>query len=427
MPTDILADLRQHGLVNQTTDEALMHAWLKGGQRTLYAGFDPTADSLHVGNLMALMMLRRFQKAGHRPIALVGGATGMIGDPSGKSEERKLLNLETLRHNVTAIQEQMRRFLDFGPGQGDAVLVNNFDWMSRFSYLDFLRDVGKHFPVNVMLTKDSVKARLDRTDSGLSYTEFSYMLLQAYDFAYLYKEHGCEMQVGGSDQWGNITAGIDLGRRLHGAALYGLTCPLLLKSDGSKMGKSESGALWLSAERTSPYAFYQYWINVDDADAGVCLRFLTELPHEEIVALDAARLADPAKRASQTRLAEELTRLVHGDAGLDGARRATAIFFGAEIAALDDAALRQIFADVPSKEVPRDRLNAGIPLLDALVEVGLVASKGDARRTVQQGGAYINNRGVTAADYALTAKDLASETVIVLRSGKKKYALLRIV
>jgi tyrosyl-tRNA synthetase len=298
--------------------------------------------------------------------------------------------------------------------------------MSPWSYLEFLRDIGKNFPVNVMLAKDSVKSRLERTDSGLSYTEFSYMLLQAYDFAYLYKQHGCQLQIGGSDQWGNITAGIDLGRRLHGAQLYGMTCPLLTKSDGSKMGKTESGAVWLSPARTSPFKFYQYWINVDDIDAGKCLRFLSELSHEEIESLDAARASDPARRDSQRRLAEHLTQLVHGDGGLASAQRATEILFGAEIGDLSDSQLNEIFADVPSKDLLPSRLDdAGLNIVDALVEAELAKSKGEARRTVDQGGAYVNNRRVEKADRQLTAADLASETVMVLRSGKKKYALLR--
>jgi tyrosyl-tRNA synthetase len=425
--TDIISDLRWRGLIHQTTEEEpALARWLGERPRTVYAGFDPTAESLHVGSLMPLMLLRRFQKAGHRPIAVVGGATGMIGDPSGKSEERKLLSVEALRANIAGIEIQMRQFLDFEAGPRQALLVNNFDWMNRFSYIDFLRDVGKNFPVNVMLAKESVSARLDRQDSGMSYTEFSYMLLQAYDFVHLNEKHGCELQVGGSDQWGNITAGIDLARRMRGVQLYGLTSPLLTKSDGSKMGKTESGTVWLSAERTSPYQLYQYLINVADADAGMCLRFLTELSHDEIESLDAARAAGPAKRESQRRLAEELTRLVHGEAGLAAAQRATDVFFGAEISELSDRQLGEIFADVPSKELPRARLAGdGLSIIDALVESGLAKNKSDARRTIEQGGAYVNNRRADSLDVKLSSKDLASETVIVLRSGKKKYALLR--
>jgi tyrosyl-tRNA synthetase len=328
----------------------------------------------------------------------------------------------------------MRRFLDFDAPSNAATLVNNHDWIGPFSFLEFLRDVGKNFPVNVMLAKDSVKSRLGREDSGadaagLSYTEFSYMLLQAYDFVHLHEKFGCELQIGGSDQWGNITAGIDLARRMRGVQLYGLTTPLLTKSDGSKMGKTESGTLWLSAERTSPYQFYQYWIRVEDADVSNCLRMLTMLSREEIESLDAARAQDAAKRDSQRRLAEELTRLVHGDDGLAAAQRATDIFYGAEISNLSDAQLSEIFADVPSQQLPRAALTegGGLSIVDALVAAGLAKSKGDARRTAQQGGAYVNNRRVESAETRLTPADLASETVMVLRSGKKNYALLRFV
>jgi len=442
MTLDIYGDLKWRGLIQQTTDDAGLPAWLAAEARTIYVGFDPTADSLHVGSLMGLIALRRFQRAGHRPIVLVGGATGMIGDPSGKSEERKLLSEDVLRANVAGMEAQMRAVLDFNSGPNAARLVNNYDWMSRFSFLEFLRDVGKHFPVNVMLAKDSVKSRLERTDIGLSYTEFSYMLLQAYDFVHLNEHFGCQLQAGGSDQWGNITAGIDLARRLRSvestaaqpsaaqpssAQLYGLIWPLLTKTDGSKMGKTESGAIWLSAARTSPYQFYQYWVNVDDADAGRCLRTLTELSREEIESLDGARAAKPEARESQRRLAEELTRLIHGEPGLAAARRATEIFFGAEIDQLSDGQLTEIFTDVPSVTLSRPRIEgAGLNIIDAMVEAGLAKSKGDARRTVEQGGAYINNRRVEGIDRMITARDLASETVIVLRSGKKKYALLRL-
>ena len=421
---DLFSDLTWRGLVNQSTHPEHLGSWLASGTRTLYAGFDPTSDSLHVGSLLPVLLLRRFQKAGHKPIPLVGGATGMIGDPSGKSEERNLLSLEQLQKNVAGIEGQLRRLLDFD-GPTAATLLNNFDWMRGFSYLDFLRDVGKHFPVNAMLAKDSVKGRLER-ESGISYTEFSYMLLQAYDFVYLNRHHGCELQIGGSDQWGNITAGIDLARRIHGVQLYGMTCPLLLKSDGTKMGKTERGAIYLAADRTSPYAFYQYWINIADADCGSSLRFLTELSHEEIEALDKSRSEQPHLRENQKRLAEELTRLIHGDSGLAAARKATDVFFGAEIENLTDTQLTDIFSDVPSKTLPRDRISAdGLPLVEALVESGLAKSKAEARRTIEQGGAYVNNRARGDVNTKLAASDLASETVMVLRSGKKKYALLR--
>ncbi len=425
---DIHAELTWRELINQTTDDERLPGWLAQKPRTVYAGFDPTADSLHVGHLMALMILRRFQQAGHRPIALVGGATGMIGDPSGKDEERNLLSVEQLQNNIDGMEPQLRRFLDFDCGDNAAVLVNNYDWMGKFGYLEFLRDIGKHFPVNVMLAKDSVRSRLDRTDSGLSYTEFSYMLLQAYDFVQLHNEYGCEIQVGGSDQWGNITAGIDLARRLRGVQLYGMTCPLLTKADGTKMGKTESGALWLDAERTSPYHFYQYWINLDDADVGKCLRFFTDLGREEIESVLAGHDTDRGRRVAQRRLATELTRLVHGNEGLSAAQRATDIFFGAEISELTDAQLAGIFADVPSKELAREQLSGeGLPIIDAFVAAGLARTKGEARRTIQQGGAYVNNRRVGDIDTRLGPADLASETTMVLRSGKKQYALLRFV
>ena len=428
--TDIFPDLQWRGLVQQCTDDEHVPQWLKSGSRTVYAGFDPTAESLHVGHLMGLIALRRFQQAGHRPIALVGGATGMIGDPSGKSAERNLLSVEQLRANVASIGEQMRRFLDFDRGDMPALLVNNFDWMRKFSYLDFLRDIGKSFPVNTMLAKDSVRSRIERPEVGISYTEFSYMLLQAYDFAHLNEHYGCELQVGGSDQWGNITAGIDLARRMRSVQLFGMTWPLLTKSDGSKMGKTESGAIWLSPERTSPYAFYQYWINVGDEESAKCLRFLTELPREQIEELDKSRVDQPHERASQKALAEALTRMVHGDDGLASAQRATEVFFGAEIKKgnLSDDQLVEIFADVPRGELALDALKEeGLGLLDAFVEAGLVKSKGEARRVVQQGGANVNNRKITDIAARLTADDLVGETIIVLRSGKKKFGLLRFV
>jgi tyrosyl-tRNA synthetase len=425
--SDVIAELSWRGLINQITDPELPRLLMEK-PRTIYIGFDPTADSLHVGHLVALMVLRRFQQAGHRPIALVGGATGMIGDPSGKSEERKLLSVETLDANVAGMEPQLRRFLDFDPGPNSAILENNYHWMGKFGYLEFLRDVGKHFPVNVMLTKDSVRSRLDRSDAGLSYTEFSYMLLQAYDFVHLFQQYGCELQAGGSDQWGNITAGIDLARRLGGAQLYGCTCPLLTKSDGTKMGKTESGTLWLSADKTSPYHFYQYWINVDDADVGRCLRFFSDLGEREIDAILAAHEADPGRRSAQRRLAAELTQLVHGAEGLRTAERVTEIFFGAEITDLSDAQLSAIFADVPSKELPRGRLaEPGLSIIDGLIESGLCKNKSEARRMIAQGGAYVNNRRVAAVDVQLTEASLASQSTMILRSGKKNYALLRFV
>jgi tyrosyl-tRNA synthetase len=429
VPADLLADFEARGLVHQSTEAAGLRHWLATPGRRVYAGFDPTADSLHVGHLVALMLLRRVAAAGHEPVALIGGATGMIGDPSGRSEERNLLSPEDLATNIAGVGRQIRAVLaapgPTGPLTATVHVVDNADWMRGVGYLAFLRDVGKHVPLSQMLAKDSVKSRLDR-DGGLSYTEFSYMLLQAWDFVQLSDALDCRVQIGGSDQWGNITAGIELGRRLRGRELHGITCPLLTKADGTKMGKTASGAVWLDPRRTSPYRFYQYWINLDDDDAGRCLLRLTELSLAEIHALAEARAANPAARESQKQLAAELTRLVHGDEGLSAARQATEIFFGAEIASLDDNALAEIFADVPSSEFPRAALEGeGLLLTDALAATGLSQSKGAARRTIEQGGAYVNNRRIADVGYRLTPRDLAGATTLVLRSGKKSYAVAR--
>ena len=423
MATDLLSEFQSRGLVHQSTDQQTLRQWLAGGSRRVYAGFDPTADSLHVGHLVALMLLRRVANAGHEPVALVGGATGMIGDPSGRSEERNLLSPDELAANVAGVERQIRAILET---TGRTVhVVNNADWMRGVGYLEFLRDVGKHVPLSQMLAKDSVKSRLER-DGGLSYTEFSYMLLQAWDFVHLSDALDCRVQIGGSDQWGNITAGIELGRRLRSRDLHGITCPLLTKADGTKMGKTASGAIWLDPRRTSPYRFYQYWINLDDDDAGRCVDRLTELPRDEIESLAGLRAANPAARDTQKHLAEELTRLVHGEAGLAAAKQATAIFFGAEIGGLDDVALAEIFADVPSREFPRAALEGdGLALIEALEATGLAATKSAARRTIEQGGAYVNNRRIADVAHRLKQDDLSGTSTLVLRSGKKSYALAR--
>jgi tyrosyl-tRNA synthetase len=423
MTHDLFSNFQSRGLVHQSTDPDALRQWLAGGSRRVYAGFDPTADSLHVGHLVALMLLRRVAAAGHEPVALVGGATGMIGDPSGRSEERNLLSPAELAANVAGVERQIRAILET---TGQTVhVVNNADWMRGVGYLEFLRDVGKHVPLSQMLGKDSVKSRLER-DGGLSYTEFSYMLLQAWDFVHLSDALDCRVQIGGSDQWGNITAGIELGRRLRARDLHGITCPLLTKADGTKMGKTASGAIWLDPRRTSPYRFYQYWINLDDDDAGRCAERLTELPLDELTSLAALRTANPAARDTQKRLADELTRLVHGEQGLTAARQATAIFFGAEIGGLDDAALAEIFADVPSREFARTALDGdGLPLVEALEATGLAATKSAARRTIEQGGAYVNNRRINDVAHRLKAAELSGTATLVLRSGKKSYALAR--
>ncbi|MGC6443395.1 MAG: tyrosine--tRNA ligase [Rubripirellula sp.] len=422
--TDLLAELSWRGLIHQCTDQSGLAELLGSGPQTVYIGFDPTASSLHVGSMMQLMMLRRFQKAGHRPVALVGGATGMIGDPSGKSEERNLLSPEQLQANVDGVASQMRRFLDF-EGEGAALLLNNFQWMQNYSYLDFLREVGKSFPVGAMLGKESVRARLE-SESGLSYTEFSYMLLQAFDFVQLCKTHGCRIQAGGSDQWGNITAGIDLARRMLGEQVFGITAPLLTTSDGRKMGKTESGAVWLDADRTSPYQFYQYWRNVEDADVMRCIAYLTEIEREEYQELADATENDPGRRVAQNRLAEWMTEFVHGAEGLSAATRASKILFGGEVGAQTDESLGEIFADVPSSEVQRAALEGdGYWVVEALQAAGLVGSGGEARRAIKDGGVYLNNQRLTDDQYRLTTADLASETVMIFRKGKRNYSLLR--
>ncbi|KLU01461.1 Tyrosyl-tRNA synthetase [Rhodopirellula islandica] len=421
----LIEDLRWRGLLNQTTDENGIAELLNSGPQTIYIGFDPTATSLHVGGMMQLMMLRRFQRAGHNPIALVGGATGMIGDPSGKSEERNLLSADQLQKNVDGVAAQMRHFLDF-EGANAAKLLNNFDWMKNYSYLEFLRDVGKNFPVGAMMGKESVRSRLE-SEAGLSYTEFSYMLLQAYDFVNLAKTHDCRIQAGGSDQWGNITAGIDLGRRMLGKQLFGITAPLLTTSDGRKMGKTESGAVWLDPERTSPYAFYQYWINVADEDVMRCLAYLTEIERAEYDELDDKTKNDPGQRTAQKRLAQWLTELVHGEAGVQSAQRATQILFGGEIGDTTDAQLQEIFADVPSCDVPRSALEGeGLWIVEALQTAKLCNSGGDARRALSEGGVYVNNARVEDVQKRLVADDLDGRSVLVLRRGKRKYALLKI-
>jgi tyrosyl-tRNA synthetase len=410
LPPNLIVDFEARGLLHQTTDRQKLSDWLAAPGRRVYAGFDPTAESLHVGHLVAIMLLRRVAHAGHEPVAVIGGATGMIGDPSGRSEERNLLSPEELAANVAGVERQIRGLLD-STGQRVHV-VNNGDWMRGVGYLEFLRDVGKHVPLAQMLAKDSVKSRLERTDGGLSYTEFSYMLLQAWDFVHLADLLECRVQIGGSDQWGNITAGIDLGRRLRGIDLHGITCPLLTKADGTKMGKTASGAVWLDPCRTSPYRFYQYWINLDDQDAGRCLRRLGELPLEECDALDRARQEAPARRDTQKRLT--------------AARRATDVFFGASIDSLDEQTLMEIFAEVPSHAFPRETLNEeGLLLMEALTATGLAPSRSAARRTIEQGGASVNNRRVSDVNYRLTTTDLAGRTMLVLRSGKKSYAVVR--
>ena len=420
-------DLRFRGLIHQMTDPALADR-LDGGSVTVYAGFDPTADSLHVGTLLQLCTLRRFQAAGHRPIALAGGGTGLVGDPGGKSEERSLLTEDELEANLAGIQRQLARFVEFGSDAGTsaAVLVNNADWLRPMPLFAFLRDVGKHFTVNQMVAKESVRSRLARADTGISYTEFSYMLLQAYDFLQLYDDFGCTLQFGGSDQWGNITLGIELIRKVRQAEAFGLTSPLVLKADGTKFGKTESGTVWLDADRTSPYQLHQFFLRAEDAMVGTYLRYFTFLPHEELLALDASTADHPERREAHRVLAREVCTLVHGADETRRAEEAGTALFGEDVAALDERTLLDVFAEAPSTDLPRTALDdPGTLLVDVLADTGLVGSKSQARTTVGQGGAYVNNRREDDVGRRLTAADLVAGRYVVLRRGKRDHHLVR--
>ncbi len=423
----LFEDLRFRGLIHQMTDPSLGDLLDTGGL-TGYGGFDPTADSLHVGHLLQLCTLRRLQEAGHRPIALAGGGTGLIGDPGGKTEERSLLTEEALAANLDGIERQLARFVEFGEDSGrpGALLVNNADWLRSMDLFTFLRDVGKHFTVNKMVAKDSVRARLERTDQGISYTEFSYMLLQAYDFLHLFDTFGCTVQLGGSDQWGNITLGIELIRRTRQVEAFGLTTPLVLKADGSKFGKTESGAVWLDPSLTSPYQLYQFFLRSEDAVVGTYLRYFTFLPHEEIQALDASTAAHPERREAHRELARRVCTLVHGESETDRAEQAGAALFGEEVSGLDERSLLDVFADAPSSDLARTRLDPeGVLLVDLLAETGLVASRSQARTAVTQGGAYVNNRREDDLARRVGPSDLVADRYVVLRRGKKDYHLVR--
>ncbi len=418
----LIEELEWRGLVNQVTHPELGDR-LEQERFTFYCGFDPTAESLHIGNLVPIMGMMHLQRRGHRPLVLVGGGTGLIGDPSGKTEERKLQTRENLERHLAGIRTQLGRLLAF-EGDNAATLVNNADWLGELRLLDFLRDIGKHFSVDVMLAKESVRARLEDRDHGISYTEFTYSLLQAYDFLHLHDSFGCRLQVGGSDQWGNIVAGMDLTRRLRQSETFGLTFPLVTKSDGAKFGKSEQGNVWLDPARTSPYKFYQFWINQADADVPRLLRYFTFLPQEEIAGLEQELAAAPEKRAAHRRLAEEVTAMIHGQDQLANAVKASQAMFGGELSGLDDATLEDIFSEMPSTRFPREALTSGKALLDVLVESGVFPSKGEARRTIKSGGVYLNNERI-AEDARLSEASLCSERIAVVRKGKKHYHLLK--
>ena len=422
MAERLLDELAWRGLIADSTHPVELADRLAQGPITLYCGFDPTADSLHVGSLIPLITLRRFQLAGHQPIALAGGATGMIGDPSGKSAERSLLDAETLAKNVAGVRAQLGKLLDFS-GEHPALLLDNHAWISPFSYLTFLRDVGKLFSVNQMLAKESVRARLEDRETGISYTEFSYMLLQAYDFYHLRAHNNCVLQIGGSDQWGNITAGIDLIRKKGAGDAYGLTLPLLTNADGSKFGKTVAGAVWLDPKRTSVYRFYQFWIRVDDRDVIKFLKMFTFLPKAEIEALETAHTTRPEGREAHTALARAMTDLLHGEPARLEAEKATKVLFGGGLEGLSEATFADLAGEIPAFNLPS--LEPGIPLVEALVTAGLSGSKGQARKDIEGGGVAVNNQTIPRdqAQRLLTPADLLFGRHILLRKGKRNYAL----
>ena len=422
----LLEELEARNLLADCTGREALAAILAERCVNLYVGFDPTATSLHLGNLVPITGLVRMQRAGHKPLPLVGGATGMIGDPSGKSQERELLDAATLRGNVSAIETQLRRFLDFDDPKNGAEMVNNHDWFSSITFLDFLRDIGKHMTINYMMAKESVRARLHDREQGISYTEFSYMLLQAYDFVWLSRHHGCQLQLGATDQWGNITAGIELARKLDGSQLYGLVHPLLLDSKGQKMGKTASGTkLWLDPEKTSPYAFYQYFLNVDDSEVDKLLRMFSPRSIEEIAEIVAAHQQAPHKREGQRLLAEDMVTYVHDAEATRRAVAASGVMFGGALDDVDDAALAPLLIDVPNSQIERSILEGGVPLVDLLASTGLAKSKGAARRLLGGGGVYLNNQRMNDEKRQVTLADLGTETMLILRSGKKNYHILR--
>ena len=427
--TNFIEELRWRGMIHDMipgTEEQLLKE-----RTSAYLGIDPTADSLHIGHLVGVMMLRHLQRAGHRPLALIGGATGMIGDPSMKSAERNLLDEETLRHNQESIKKQLAKFLDFdSDAPNAAVLVNNYDWMKDYSFLAFIRDIGKHITVNYMMAKDSVKKRLNGENSaGMSFTEFSYQLLQGYDYLYLYRNYGCRLQMGGSDQWGNITTGTELIRRKEGGEAFALVCPLITKADGGKFGKTESGNVWLDPARTSPYAFYQFWLNVNDADAARYIKIFTTLGQEEIALLEKEQAEAPHLRPLQKRLAEELTVLVHSRADYEAAVSASAILFGQgtkeQLQTLDEGTLLSVFEGVPQFEISRDILNEGVKIADLLTEhAAVLPSKGELRKLIAAGGLSLNKEKVASPDDLVTKEQLIAGRYLLVQRGKKNYYLL---
>jgi len=424
MTSALIADLEWRGLIAQTTDRDALLKQLDGGSTAFYIGFDPTAPSLHLGNLVVLLVMRRFQLAGHKPLPLVGGATGLVGDPSGRNEERSLNEADVVEQWVGRIRTQLSKFLDFESSANAAVMTNNLDWTKPVSALDFLRDIGKHFSVNQMLSKDSVSSRLE--GGGISYTEFSYQVLQAFDFLELYRRYDCTLQLGGSDQWGNIVAGLDLIRKVEGATAHCLTIPLLMKSDGTKFGKTAGGSVWLDPEMTSPYAFYQFWLNSDDADVPKYLKVFSFKNHAEISELIASHEANPGLREAHRALARELTTLVHGAGECEAAERAAKALFGqGELAELDEKTLASALS-----QLPKTTITAGSAFptwVDLLAATGVVDSKSAARRIVKEGGAYLNNAKVTAEDFTPTHENLLFGRFLLLRKGKRDLAAVEVI
>ena len=420
----IIDELKWRGLVADCTDAAELEKKI-AAPVTLYCGFDPTADSLHVGNLVPLLALRRFQLLGHHPIAVAGGATGSIGDPSGRTNERQLLTKEILDHNIASVKTQLAKLLDFETKQNPARLVDNASWMAGISFLDFLRDIGKHFSVNQMVAKESVRARMEDREVGISYTEFSYMLLQAFDFMVLCRDQNCELQIGGSDQWGNITAGIELTRKKLGKHVFGLTLPLITNTDGSKFGKTAAGAIWLDPKRTSVYKFYQFWINTDDRDVIRYLKYFTFLAKEEIESLEKQHTENPGARVAHKALAKAATDLIHGANTTTEAIRASEILFGGELKGIAETTFNEIVGEVPTKEIEKSKLDgAGIPLVELLVHAGLSSSKGQARKDIEGGGVNVNNIREAKLQRAVTTSDLLFGKHILLRKGKKNYVVV---
>jgi len=422
---NIFDELEWRGLLADCTDREQFARRSSQGPLTLYCGFDPSADSLHVGNLVPLLALRRFQLAGHCPIAVAGGATGAIGDPSGKTQERQLLTKETLAANIARVKDQLRCLLDFDTKANPARLVDNADWTAPVTFLDFLRDIGKHFSLNMMVAKESVRARMEDREAGISYTEFSYMLLQAFDFYHLCREFNCELQIGGSDQWGNITAGIDLCRKKLGRQVFGLTLPLITNADGSKFGKTVAGAVWLHPNKTSVYRFYQFWINTDDRDVIRYLQYFTFLSRAEIQTLEKQHQANPGAREAHRRLASAVTALIHSEAATNEAVRASEILFGGGLDGISESTFNEIVGEVPSKQIERARLDgAGMPLIELLIHAGLCPSKGQARKDIEGGGIYLQNVREANAQQMVTAADLLFARHLLLRKGKRNYVVV---